>query len=241
MCGRYSLTDKDIGVVADALGAHYDDELAAAHKPRYNVAPTQAAPIVTLEDRGRVLSLARWGFVGEHDRKLAINARSESVAARPGIRDAFASRRCVVPADGFFEWRGEKSARQPIWFHRPDGQLLFFAGLWQAGTNGAPTFIVLTTKPNDLVKPVHDRMPAILTASEAGEWLKRPDVKLLGPVANDYLVATPVSARVNDVKNDDPDCLAPATEANGGAASRGGGGGGGGAARGVQKAQLKLL
>jgi putative SOS response-associated peptidase YedK len=209
MCGRYSLTEKDIGVVADALAAHYDDELVAAHKPRYNIAPTQAAPIVTLEDKGRLISLAAWGFL-EPGRKLSINARSETVASRPGIRDAFASRRCVVPADGFFEWRGEKSARQPIWFHRRDGKPIFFAGLWQAGTNGAPTFLVLTTKPNDLVSPVHDRMPAILTTEQAGEWLKRPDVRLLGPVPDDYLVATAVSSRVNDVKNDDPSCLAPA-------------------------------
>jgi putative SOS response-associated peptidase YedK len=239
MCGRYSLTDKDIGVVADALGAHYDDELAAAHQPRYNIAPTQVAPMVTLEDEGRILSLASWGFLGEQDRKLAINARAESVAARPGIRDAFASRRCVIPADGFFEWRGDKAARQPIWFHRADGGPIFFAGLWQAGKNGAPTFIVLTTKPNDLVAPVHDRMPAILTAADAVEWLKRPDVKLLGPVANDYLVATAVSTRVNDVKNDDPGCLAPAEAGVGGGAGGGGSGGGGG--RGVAKAQLKLL
>jgi putative SOS response-associated peptidase YedK len=213
MCGRYSLSDKDIGVVADALGAHYDDELAAAHKPRYNIAPTQVAPIVTLEDAGRVLSLASWGFVGEQDKKLSINARAESVATRPGIRDAFASRRCVVPADGFFEWRGEKSARRPIWFHRADGAPLFFAGLWQATVGGAPTFLVITTKPNDVVAPVHDRMPAILTVEGAIEWLKRPDVKLLGPVDNDFLVATPVSPRVNDVKNDDPGCLEGQTEA----------------------------
>jgi putative SOS response-associated peptidase YedK len=212
MCGRYSLSEKDIGVVADALGAHYDDELAAAHKPRYNVAPTQVAPIVTLEDAGRVLSLASWGFVGLQDRKLSINARAESVATRPGIRDAFASRRCVVPADGFFEWRGDKAARRPIWFHRPDGSPLFFAGLWETGASGAPTFLVITTKPNELVSPVHDRMPAILTAETAGEWLKRPDVKLLGPVDNDFLVATPVSTRVNDVKNDDPGCLEVAAE-----------------------------
>jgi len=215
MCGRYSLTDKDIGVVADALAASYDDELAAAHKPRYNIAPTQTAPIVTLEDAGRVLGLATWGFA-ERDRKLAINVRAETVATRPGIRDAFASRRCVVPADGFFEWRGERKERQPIWFHRAQGGPLFFAGLWEPGpaiVASPPSFVILTTRPNQLVKPVHDRMPAILTPEQAIEWLKRPDTKLLGPVPEDYQVATPVSSRVNDVKNDDPECLAPPTAA----------------------------
>jgi putative SOS response-associated peptidase YedK len=206
MCGRYSLTEKDIGVVADALAAQYDEELAAAHKPRYNIAPTQPAPIVTLEDAGRLMSLAYWGFA-DRDRKLAINARAESVATRPGIRDAFASRRCVVPADGFFEWRGERKDRQPIWFHRPDGSPIFFAGLWEPMPR--PSFIVLTTKPNDLVAPVHNRMPVVLTPEQAIEWLKRPDTHLLVPAANDYLVATPVSPRVNDTKNDDPSCVEP--------------------------------
>jgi len=222
MCGRYSLTDKDIGVVADALAAQYDEELAASHRPRYNIAPTQPAPIVTLEDKGHILSLASWGFV-DPERKLAINARAETVASRPGIRDAFASRRCVVPADGFFEWRGEKKERQPIWFHRPDGGPIFFAGLWQPAARGS-SFIVLTTTPNEIVAPVHDRMPVVLSAEHAATWLKRPDVRLLVPAANDLLVATLVSSRVNDVKNDDLACLAPA---------EGGGGGG--------KKQLQLI
>jgi putative SOS response-associated peptidase YedK len=212
MCGRYTLTDKDIGTVADALGAIYDEELAAAHKPRFNIAPTQPAPIFRAEGHDRRLLLASFG-VFDASRKLAINARAETADRRPGIRDAFAARRCVVPADGFFEWQGDKAARRPIWFHKPAGGLLFLAGLWEPPPPGKPdappSFLVLTTAPNQLVAPVHDRMPVILAHDAALAWLDHADKSLLTTAPDDLLVATPVSPRVNDARVDDPECLAP--------------------------------
>jgi putative SOS response-associated peptidase YedK len=136
-------------------------------------------------------------------------------------------RRCIVPAVGFIEWTGAKEARRPVWYHAPDGSLLLFAGLyesWQDPSTGAwmRSFAILTTEPNDVVRPVHDRMPVILPKERIADWLYVPagdpesyarDVReLLRPAANDALVATPVSARANSVKNDDEGCIAPAND-----------------------------
>jgi putative SOS response-associated peptidase YedK len=211
MCGRYTLTDKDIGTVANALGAIYDEELEAAHKPRFNIAPTQPAPIVRLEaDGARHLRLASFGHFTS---RLLLNVRAETADRRPDVRAAFAARRCIVPADGFFEWQGEKSARQPIWFHPRAGGLLFLAGIWEpppaAKSDKPPAFMILTTAPNAVVSPVHDRMPVILAHDAALAYLASPDTQLLRTAPDDLLVATPVSSRVNDARVDDPDCLAP--------------------------------
>jgi putative SOS response-associated peptidase YedK len=120
------------------------------------------------------------------------------------------------PADGFYEWTGPQDARKPLWFHRPNGELLFMAGLYESWQPSAEmwqrTFTIITTEANGLLAPVHDRMPVILTAEDAEEWLFQGNEpssvqRLLAPAANEYLVATPVSTRVNSVKNDDPACL----------------------------------
>jgi putative SOS response-associated peptidase YedK len=153
------------------------------------------------------------------DRKQAfknINARAETVQKLPSFREAFAQRRCVVPADGFFEWTGPKTSRQPIWFHRPDRGLLLFAGLYESWrpspTEKERTFTIITTEANSTVAPVHNRMPVILPAEAVDEWLyprASPTALLaqLRPAADDLLAAIPVSTRINSVKNDDPDCL----------------------------------
>jgi len=135
------------------------------------------------------------------------------VRRSPAFREAFASRRCVVPADGFFEWTGPKEDRRPIWFHRPDGGLILFAGLyetWRPSPAGKErTFTIITTTPNALLEPVHNRMPVILEDEAVDDWLyarQTPGslMKLLRPVRDDYLVGTPVSARANSVKNERP-------------------------------------
>ena len=146
-----------------------------------------------------------------------INARAETLDKRSAFRDAFKTRRCVVPADGFVEWIGPKAARQPIWFHRRDGGLLLFAGLyeyWQpAPGEWESTFTIVTTATNSTIEPVHDRMPVILPEMVVDEWLHpRPNdiaglKALLVPAGDGLLLGTPVSPRVNSVKNDDPACL----------------------------------
>lgn len=143
--------------------------------------------------------------------------QQERLAAYPEAI-AFRERRCVVPADGFFEWTGPKQARQPLWFHRPEGGLIYFAGLyasWKPGDQWERTFTIVTTEPNALMAPIHDRMPVILSDDVIDHWLD-PAVKdedllrsLLVAPLEELLIATPVSPRVNSVKNDDPACLEP--------------------------------
>lgn len=196
------------------------------YRPRYNIAPTDPHWIVRTKYEDREILPARWGLVNHWmtDRKQAfknINARAETVRKTPAFRHAFAERRCVVPADGFFEWTGPKENRQPIWFHRPDGGLILFAGLYESWKPSPDewerTFTIITTNANDLVTPIHNRMPVILEDDAVDDWLyarQSPEslIELLRPAPEEMLVATPVSARVNSVKNDDPEVLDPPEE-----------------------------
>jgi putative SOS response-associated peptidase YedK len=203
MCGRASLTTPDWETIRAILDAVPDADEAAAWRPRYNIAPTQLHPIVRLVGDERRLQRASWGLPPV-ERGPVINARIETITARATWRAALAGRRCVVPVDGFFEWQGE----QPYWFHRPDGGLLLLAGLWEEAAEH-PRFVVITTAPNALVAPVHDRMPAILPPRCIADWLARPAVELITAAPDDVLVATPVSTRVNSAANDDPRLLEP--------------------------------
>jgi putative SOS response-associated peptidase YedK len=220
VCGRFTLTYRKAELLAAELGVPAES-LQADYRPRYNIAPTDRHWIVRARYEDRELLPARWGLVNSwaKDRKSGfknINARSETVQTQPAFRDAFKTRRCVVPADGFFEWMGPRESRQPIWFHRPDGGLILFAGLYESWQS-APgewerTFTILTTDPNSIVAEVHNRMPAILPEESVEEWTylrQQPSalLELLRPAHDGLLVATPVSSRVNSVKNDDPDCL----------------------------------
>jgi len=229
MCGRFTLTTKDFNALAAQLGASVLAEDAARYRPRYNIAPTDEHWIVRTKQEQRHLLPAKWGLVNSWstDAKSAfkqINARAETAMKRPSFRDAFVRRRCVVPADGFFEWLGTKQARRPIWFHDPHGELLLFAGLYESwrdpSTSGwQRTFTILTTAANEVVAPVHDRMPVILPTDALDDWLFVPSsnaeahadhvAPLLRPAPAPALVAVEVSSRVNSVANDDPECLLP--------------------------------
>jgi putative SOS response-associated peptidase YedK len=214
--------------LADELGVPVEALPADLYRPRYNVAPTDPHWIVRVRYEDRQLLPAKWGLVNSwaKDAKRAamqINARAETVATLAPFRDAFRRRRCIVPADGFFEWTGTKDARQPLWFHREDGALLLFAGLYESWEPSEGerqrTFTIVTTRANALMAPVHDRMPVILAEEAIDDWLdpRHEDAaalaKLLVPAPADLLIATPVSQRVNSVKNDDPACLEPAAVA----------------------------
>lgn len=211
-----TLTNADWAAVAEDLLAPAEAEKALAPvfqqaPPRYNVAPTQAHPVVVKGEGIPQIVLATWGFPGKDGGPLVINARAETVPAKPMFRDALASGRCIVVADGFLEWRKTPVGRQPLWFRRKDKGPLYFAGLVRPARDAAamPRFVVLTTSPNHLVAPVHDRMPAVLTAEAARAWLQAPTLDVLRPAADAYLTATPVSPRVNNANHDDPECLLP--------------------------------
>jgi len=192
--------------------------------PSYNVAPQSVQPVVRLSrDSGeREIALLRWGLVPFWAKDAAIgystiNARAEEAAAKPAFREAVRRRRCLVPADAFYEWqRLGARTRQPYAIGLRTGEPYAMAGLWERWQprEGAPleTFTILTTDPNELLIPIHNRMPVILEPRDYPRWLDsgdpaRPPVDLLRPFPAEKMLAWPVSARVGNVRNDDPRLL----------------------------------
>jgi putative SOS response-associated peptidase YedK len=198
MCGRYTLACPDEETLIRGLPFDAFSETRIEFRPRYNVAPGQRSPVVFMEAGGPVLVDARWGFE-RAGRGLAINARSESASRTALFRDAFVDGRCLVPADGFLEWRKEGRVNQPYLFRRTDGNLFVMAGLWQNGR-----YVVLTRDSEGAVAEIHDRMPVLLEGADAQQWLS--DGTLANPPK---LTRTAVSPRINRTENDDPSCLAP--------------------------------
>lgn len=209
MCGRITLTRPNLESIATELDVQpLNYRGMPIFKPRYNAAPTDILPILTLQDGERHLSPMTWGTTPKNRRGLVINWRSESFPPR--------APRCGVITDGFYEWSGPKEARQPHWFHRPDHALVILAGMWkmQQRTEGGfiQSFVVLTTRANALMAPIHDRIPVVLDESRFDEWLdaKTPEPALrsiLRPAPDELLVAERVSSLVNSVKNDGPELL----------------------------------
>lgn len=216
MCGRFTLTPTDVEFIAAGLGVPV--ESLPLYRPRFNIAPTDQHPIVRMKYEERVVEFAKWGLVNwwAKDNKQAarqINARADRIDTAPAFRDAFKKHRCVVPTDGFFEWTGPKTARQPHWIHRPDGQIFFFAGVyeaWQAKPNEfETTFSIVTTDANRLMEPIHNRMPVVIPADRVDEWIdpKNTDYAalkgMLVPPPEDFLVVRRVSPKLNSVKYDE--------------------------------------
>ena len=219
MCGRFTLT-ADGETVRTAYGlvdAPFD------YRPRYNIAPQQDVLVVAQGKQGRRAGIMRWGLVpawaeGAVDGARMINARSETVAERAAFRDAFERRRCLVPADGFYEWRTVGSTKVPMRITLGE-ELFAFAGLWERWQRGdAPplyTCTILTTSPAAAIADIHDRMPVMLRPEQYDIWLDRDTdaetlKSLLEPYAGDDLQAYVVSNLVNKVENDEPQCIAPA-------------------------------
>ena len=189
-------------------------------EPRYNIAPTQEIVAIRREESGvRRAGLLRWGLVPHFAEdpgvgNRLINARAETVARKPAFREPFRERRCLVPADGFYEWRRVGGARDPYLMKKRDGHTFAFAGVWDrwAGDGGrVESCAILTTAANDLVAPIHDRMPVMLDRSSYALWLD-PDARdedlqgLLRPSPAEGMVVYPVSPVVNNVAVDAPDC-----------------------------------
>jgi putative SOS response-associated peptidase YedK len=221
VCGRFGLT-KTSDALADWLELE-PDELPLL-RPRYNIAPGQEALVVRPRTDGRMAVRAvRWGLVPSHatglKAKPLINARAETAGARPAFRDAFARRRCLVPADGFFEWERTGAAKRRPWHVGLRGGALFaLCGVWERWRDAETsdtidTFAILTTRPNALVGGLHDRMPVIVARHAFARWLAR-DVDgegvrdLVAPYPADAMEAWRVSDRVNSVRFDDAACRA---------------------------------
>jgi putative SOS response-associated peptidase YedK len=224
MCGRYTLSSG-----GEELALMFDLAEIPTLFPRYNMAPTQEAAVVRVERPGepRRLGMLRWGLIPYWAKEASIgnrmiNARAESVAEKPAYRFSFRKQRCLIPADGFYEWKKESKAKQPYFIHRKDGKPLAFAGLWSRWKDPEKgpldTFTILTTDANELIRPLHDRMPVILDSRDFGLWLD-PSVEdrdrlepLLAPFDAGQMETFPVSRAVNSPANDAADCIAPLVE-----------------------------
>lgn len=224
MCGRYTLSSK-----GDELALMFDLTEIPAVLPRYNLAPTQEAAVVRVERAGdpRRLDLLRWGLIPYWAKEASIgnrmiNARSESVAEKPAYRFSFRKQRCLIPADGFYEWKKEGKAKQPYLIRRKDAKPFAFAGLWarwqEPDKGPRDTFTILTTDANELIRPLHDRMPVILDPKDFDLWLD-PKIEdrdrlqpLLAPFDSGQMDTFPVSRAVNSPAYDSADCIAPLVE-----------------------------
>jgi putative SOS response-associated peptidase YedK len=221
MCGRYTLSKP--GDVLQELQVEIDADLELL-APRYNIAPTQKVPIVRLDRQGRrELIGARWGLIPfwAKDPSIGnsmINARSETIAEKPAFRNALKSRRCLIPADGFYEWRKLGKVKQPYHIHFAERRLLVFAGLWERWDKGPEPIescTILTTSANTAIAGLHERMPVILDAATRARWLETQAADplelaaLLQPYPADDFVLTPVSRLVNDARNESALCLEP--------------------------------
>ena len=211
------------GVAADWFDA-VDDNWDFV--PRYNIAPTNMVPVIAMRDEKRVLGNMRWGLIPSWAKNakigFMINARSETAATTNAFRSAYKRRRCLVLADGFYEWKGPKGKREPLRFTMKDSGMFAFAGLWEIWKNRESpdadvvcTFTILTTSPNELVGTIHDRMPVILDEEAQQVWLNHSSEEtghlggLLRPFPADSMTAYDVSPSVNNVRNEGPELIVP--------------------------------
>jgi len=221
MCGRFTLTAK-----ADTLQSEFNlNSLPADLAPRYNIAPSQPVAVALRDSSGkRYLDAFRWGLIPAWAKDASIgsrmiNARAETAATKPSFKRPLQKQRCLILADGFFEWQKTAGGKMPVYFRLKDGRPFAFAGLWDSRTDSAGQVIhscaIITTAPNSLVAPIHNRMPVILLPKDRERWLapieQQPQalLPLLKPYPADEMLSYPVSTLVNSPANDSPACIQP--------------------------------
>ena len=218
MCGRFTLFQS-----TEIMSKAFDLGKISPFKPRYNIAPTQeiATILIKSDDTERQLKMLHWGLIPSwaKDVKMGaklINARAETLTEKPSFRTAFKKRRCLIIADGFYEWKQQDGKKQPFYFKLQDEQPFAFAGLWEHWEGEGEVIescTILTTEANHIMQPIHGRMPVILPSKNYGLWLdptvQKPDLlqPLLVPYSADAMTAYPVSTRVNKPINDSPECI----------------------------------
>jgi putative SOS response-associated peptidase YedK len=214
------MTRRDRGELASMLCI--PESQLGDYTPRFNIAPTQPYFVLKTKYESREAIPATWGLVNSWAKdasraSMCINAKAETVDKLPSVREAFERWRCVVAADGFYEWRGPKARREPLWIHPADDALLLFAGLFEAWQprprEWRTTFTIITTTANRKIEPIHNRMPVILDEAGAADWmnLREPNPlslkRLLTPASDNLLVIQPASPLVNSVKNEGVELL----------------------------------
>ena len=218
MCGRYNIIAS-----AEELAEIFGLDIADWATPRFNVAPTQMAPIIRIDAKSEKLSfdMLKWGMMPRWLKvpKPIINVRSETIMDKPTFRKSFEERRCLVPATGFYEWQKLGSAKQPFHIYQRDEKLFAFAGIWDRFKNKNDeiyeAFAILTTEPNEVVAAIHNRMPVILDKAGCDLWLDaatedlHPLTELFKHIPAEQIVAEPVSNFVSSAANDDKMCIEP--------------------------------
>jgi putative SOS response-associated peptidase YedK len=217
MCGRYQLS-----LPFEELETLFAAVSAVSFEPRYNIAPSQEAPVIRSSRGARGIQGLKWGLVPDWAplqgaSKPMINARSETVSEKPTFRDSFRYRRCLVPATGFYEWQRADGAKQPYVIRIQDVPVYAMAGIWSQwrGPEGInETFSILTTMAAPKIQPIHERMPVILHPDTYGLWMNPQSgrdqlLSLCRPVPDEVLTIEMVSDRVNSARHDDPECEAP--------------------------------
>jgi putative SOS response-associated peptidase YedK len=219
MCGRYTLKTP-----AGVLTERFDiEESSTSITSSYNIAPTQQVATVLAENGKRKLEMLHWGLIPSwaKDPKVGnrmINARAETVAEKPSYRKAFQERRCLIVADGFYEWQKTDNGKQPFYIRMEDESPFAFAGLWESWRNGGEirSCTIITTTPNELAASIHNRMPVILHPEDYDMWLdpdfeeREPLTSLLKPFPAEAMEAYPVSRRINKPANNDAGVVEPA-------------------------------
>ena len=224
MCGRFALISDTEQLVMQFGIAPATVAQMPPSVPRYNVAPTQPVTAVRLDTQGqRELTFFRWGLIPSWSKDIEIgsrliNARSETVTEKPSFRTAFKRRRCIIPADGFYEWQKLNGGKQPQYIHAVDGRPLALAGLWELWQDPEGSMLqtctILTTTPNELMAPIHNRMPVIVEPEDFDMWLDpgaNPEdgLHLCRPYPAEKMAVYPVSSVVNNPNNDVPECVQP--------------------------------
>ena len=216
MCGRYSLTKpiKTLKEHFQAIAVEMD------HDRRYNIAPSQSVPIVLTGNEGRELHAMRWGLIPSWAKDAAIgnrliNARAETVHEKPSFRSSLKKKRCLVPADGFYEWQAREQGKFPQYIRMRSGELFAFAGLWSEWDSGQEimqTFTIITTAANRDIESIHHRMPVILMPTDYDRWLSPSSEEyqsLLKPLKEGLLDHYEITKTVNSPKNDSEECILP--------------------------------
>lgn len=222
MCGRFALK-----APPSKLIERFDLDACADFNPRYNIPPGTDIPVIRQSPEGkRVLHLLRWGLIPHWAKNPSIgaklnNARGETVAEKPSFREPFKRRRCLIPADGFYEWKTEGKTKQPYYISLKAGEPMAMAGLWESWKapdgNILRTVCIVTTRANTVMEPIHDRMPVIISQENWKDWLAEPVDKIEGMVAaypDAEMQAWPVSRRVSKTVDDDSGLIEPLSNEN---------------------------
>jgi len=222
MCGRFTRTTNLIDL-AEEFGVA---EVTADLDPSYNIAPTQQVAVILTDDDTKRLVQVRWGLVPSWAKdpgigNKMINARAETITEKASFRNAFKKRRCLVVADGFYEWQRVGTSKRPMYIHLKNGKPFGFAGLYEFWKSPEDeqivTCAIITTTPNQLMQPIHDRMPVIIPKADENRWLdphatdQEALIDMLKPYPADAMEAYPVSKRVNSPTNNSPECVKPAS------------------------------